>query len=127
VTAAFKPSQVVLIVPPLCACFDKTEAECAAGLLVWASQQLGDEWQRLPLKKLGEVLDVALKSEPVPEPIRSWGGNPFFRPDFDRLTTDGHIERSEIDGEKGYVLMPSFFERIARWVRPAPPAMETPP
>jgi hypothetical protein len=114
--ATFKPSQVHLGVPPLCACFGKTEAECAAALLVWASQQFGDEWQRLPLKKIGEMLDVALKSDPVPEPIRWWATNPFFRPDFDLLTTDGFIKRSVVDDEKGYILTPSFFARIERWV-----------
>lgn len=122
----FKPSQVYLGVPPLCACFEKTEAECAAGLLVWVSQQNGDKWERLPLKRLGELLDVALKSEPVPEPIRSWGSNPFFRPDFDRLTTDGYIERSEVDGEKGYILTARFFERITRWVMPGEPQGQDP-
>lgn len=114
----FKPSQVVLTMPPLTACFGKTEAECAAAMLVWACQQLGDERQRLSLKVLGATLDAALKADPVPEPVRSWGRNPFFRPDFDRLTSDGYIDRSEIDGENGYVLTPRFFERLAKWVQP---------
>lgn len=114
----FKPSQVYLGMPPLGACFNKCEAECAAAVLVWACQQLGDEWQRLPVKTLGETLDVALKADPMPEPVKSWARNPFFRPDFDRLTADGFIERSEIEGEKGYVLTPAFFDRLTRWVRP---------
>lgn len=116
---AFKPSQVFLSTPPLGACFHKCEAECAAALLVWACQQLGDEWQWLQLKKIGAAMDVAMKAEPMPDPIKSWARNPFFRPDFDRLAADGYIEQSEIEGEKGYALKPSFFERLTRWVQPA--------
>lgn len=114
----FKPSQVVLTMPPLTACFRKTEAECAAAILVWACQQLGDEWQHLSCKTLSDTLGEALAANPVPEPVRTWGRNPFFRPDFARLTSDGFIEQSEIDGEKGYLMTPRFFEQLAPWVRP---------
>lgn len=115
-TPGFNTSQVVLGTPPLGACFNKCEAECAAALLVWACQQLGDKWQRLPLRSIGEAMHVAMSAEPIPEPIKSWNRNPFFRPDFDLLTSGGFIEQSEVDGEKGYVLTPLFFERITRWI-----------
>lgn len=115
---SFKPCQVMLHTPPLTACFNKTEAECAAAILVWVCQQLGNEWQRLSVPSIDKALDAAMSASPMPEPICSWVRNPFISPDFARLVVDGFIERSEIDGEEGYVFTPAFFERVARWVVP---------
>lgn len=84
----FKPSQVVLSTPPLTACFKKAEAECAAALLVWAMQKLGDTWQSLTPRQLGALMT---DEEFLKEPLRSWNRNPFFRPDFPRLIADGFI------------------------------------
>lgn len=87
-----KPSDIVLSMPPLTACFKKTEAECAAAMLVWYCQTHGDEWKPVTPKELGE----ALKESMGVEPVKSWSTNPFFDPDMVRLGLDGFI--TPIDG-----------------------------
>jgi len=84
----FKPSQVVLSTPPLTACFKKTEAECAAALLVWAMKKLDDKWQAVTPQQLAAVMT---NEDLLEEPLRSWDRNPFFKPDFYRLVTDGFV------------------------------------
>lgn len=112
----FKPSEVVLSMPPLTACFEKTEAECAAAMLVWALARSCDDWTFIPLKQIGALLGAALDAAPVPEPIASWARNPFFNPDFERLSSNGYIAKQEIAGAKGYVFTEKGLERLARWV-----------
>ena len=81
-----KPSDIILSTPPLTACFKKTEAECAAALLVLYCQRHGDEWQAVTPKQLGESMrDLTV------EPLKSWSQNPFFYPDMRRLSKDGFI------------------------------------
>ncbi|HEX6826593.1 MAG TPA: hypothetical protein VF077_09795 [Nitrospiraceae bacterium] len=86
-----KPSDIVLSMPPLTACFNKTEAECAAALMVWYCQTHGDEWQTITPKQVGQAMKEELAKDPIPEPIRSWNRNPFFRVDMRRLSADGFI------------------------------------
>lgn len=83
-----KPSDIVLSMPPLTACFNKVEAECAAALLVWYCQRHGDEWQLVSPKQLGQSMT---DEEFTKEPLKSWNSNPFFRPDLRRLSDDGFI------------------------------------
>lgn len=113
----YKPSRVYLSMPPLTACYGKSEAEHAAAIIVWVCQVEGDEWSEfLPLKFMGEVLDKALKSKPVPEPVCWWSTNPFFKPDFELLEKGGYIAKGEALGAKGYVLQEKFFEPLKRWL-----------
>lgn len=113
----YKPSKVYLGMSPLGACYGKCEAECAAAVIVWTCQVQGDEWSEfLPLRFMGEVLKQALDTNPIPEPVKSWNRNPFFRPDFELLVSGLYIERATIATEKGYLLLPKFFEPLSRWV-----------
>ncbi len=82
-----KPSDIIIdAMPPLTACFKKTESECAAALLVWYCQNHGDEWQTVTPKQLGEAM-MDMNSEP----LKKWSRNPFFKPDLWRLSKDGFI------------------------------------
>lgn len=87
-----KPSDIVLLMPPLTACFKKTEAECGAALLVWYCQIHGDKWQAVTPKQLGEAMGNYMEVEP----LKKWSHNPFFRPDLARLSRDGFV--TAIDG-----------------------------
>lgn len=112
----FRPSQVVLAVPPLCGTMGHAEREFAASLIVRACQARGDAWQPIDLKTLGEVLgdDLAAKVEPW----ASLNRNPFFRPDFRELA-DGTFGRwTGEPGESAIELTPAGVEALRRWVRP---------
>jgi hypothetical protein len=87
-----KPSDIVLSMPPLTACFKKSESECAAALLIWYLQTHGDEWQPVFPKQLGEAMKEATDNDL----LKSWATNPFFSPDMWQLSKDGFI--TPIDG-----------------------------
>lgn len=77
--------------PPLTACFKKSEAECAAALLLWG-MQCTNSWEGLLPQELGKLMTDEVMRE---EPLASWGRNPFFRPDFQQLVTDGFVLETE--------------------------------
>jgi hypothetical protein len=113
-TGDFKPSEVVLGMPPLTACFNKTEAECAAAMLVWYMSNTGDAWQSVTLQKLAKLMRSALDEKPIPEPVASWNRNLFFRPDFARLISDGFVSKG--DNEE-IVFTELGLSRLRSWVR----------
>jgi len=109
-----KPSDIALFTPPLVGAFNKCEAECAAGLLVFALAKSGDIWKRISDERMGVVIGEALLANE--DPIASWQRNPFFRVDFHRLEKDGFVERTlSADGD-----CMSFttrgLERLKRWI-----------
>jgi hypothetical protein len=97
----FKPSDVNLCssFPPLVGTMGRTEAECAAALLVRACQVLGDAWQDVETRTLGEVIKADLEAKR--EPVHSMNRNPFCRPDAYDLVKRGCAEWV---GEPGKVL-----------------------
>lgn len=115
-TGDFKPSEVELTMPPLTACFGKTEAECAAAMLVWYMSKTSDTWCSVVSQQMGTLMKEALSQDPIPEPVRSWNRNPFFQPDFHRLIRDGYVIKSDTDQSLGFT--PSGRERLRSWVRP---------
>jgi hypothetical protein len=86
-----KPSDIIISMPPLTGVFGRTEGECAAAMLIWYLQTHGDEWKGVTPTDLGYALKVA-----VGEPVASWAGNPFFRPDVAYLSSKGFI--TKLDG-----------------------------
>ena len=109
-----KPSDVVLCVPPLTATLGRSEREHAAALIVRACQELGDKWQAVSPRQVGEVLraDVAAGRQP----FASLGVNPFFRPDVHDLVAKGFATMRE---DKAVELTEKALEAIAKWARPA--------
>ena len=106
---SFKPSDVVLHVPPLTDTMKKTESEHAAALMVRVCQVRGDMWQEVPWAAVKEVIraDVAAETEPVASLMR----NPFFRPMVDRLASDGYVTTT---GEPGKIESLKFTEKGLR-------------
>ena len=109
----FKPSHVVLRVPPLTATMGKAEIEAAASMLVRVCHALGDEWQSVTWQQIADVMreDMASKREPFASMLT----NPFFRPDIHAA-----IARDFMGGDpKGEVAFTmKGLEALRRWVAP---------
>jgi len=116
----FKPSQVVLGVPPLVATMGCAEAEFAAALIVRACHALGNAWQPIAWKQIREVVlsDFDAKREPFASLIQ----NPFFRPDVHDLVERGCARwtTSDDSGEGSVELTADGLEKLRRWVASAP-------
>lgn len=120
----FKPSEVSLVgsFPPFVATFKRSEAEMAAALLVRTMAETGDEWRAVALPEIAKVLkaDVANKLEPW----LSFSTNPFFRPDFLRLVSDGFCDWKHggdapvTDPERLLEFTVLGLDALRRWVRP---------
>lgn len=120
----YKPSEVELVVPPLCGTMDKAEAEFAAALIVRTCQQRGDVWQAVTWKDCAEAwkADVAAKRSPFFE----LSSNPFFRPDVWELVERGFGRW--VDKEGGAAeLTPKGLEVMRSWVRSGRCAMSCKP
>ncbi len=113
----FKPSQVVLGVPPLTATMGHCETECAAGMIVRYCQIVGDTWQKIRTTNMAQVMMQDLDDNN--EPVKSWSTNPFFNPDMRGLHRDGFavIERDP-DGVETIEFTATGYEALRRWVRP---------
>ena len=119
-----KPSEIVLTVPPLAGTMNHAEREFAAALLVRACQVLGDQWQPISPKQLGEIIRADIEAKI--EPLHSLNRNPFFRPDFHELA-DGKFGRWI--GEPGISaieLTPAGIEALSRWRRSSAETGATP-
>lgn len=135
-TALFKPSEVLLTIPPLTATMTRAEVEYAAALIVFACTWRGDMWQPIRFIDIREALREALvkadlrealaSSEPLSARVQ-WArdvvNNPFLRPDVQSLISLGFAEKLPNklpgEGEQPIVvqLLPAAFEAIAkRWV-----------
>ncbi len=110
----FRPSDVVLAGMPLVDTMGRAEAEAAATLLVRACQSLGDAWQDIEPRAIGEVIKADLAAGR--EPLASLNRNPFFRPDAHELVRRGFAEWvGEAAGALRFT--PAGLERLRRWVR----------
>lgn len=112
VTPKYKPSEVVLAVPPLCGTMKKAEVEFAASIVVAACHHFGDKWQPLALKELGVAIRELLEAKA--EPWNSLNTNPFFRPDIGALIESPFAEKGD-DGRLSFTM--EGFEALKRWVR----------
>lgn len=113
-SAPFRPSQVQLIVPPLCGTMEKAEREFAAALFVRACQVLGDEWKPVALQDLGAVIKADLEAKR--EPLASLSRNPFFRPDFWKLAEGTFGRWTGEPGQSAIELTEHGIESLRRWV-----------
>lgn len=115
----FRPSDVLLIAPPLVGTMGSSEREHAAALLVRACQVLGDAWQPISFEQIRSVMtdDVSAKHDP----FASLAVNPFFRPSFEKLCRDGSFVK--LTGEPGALRMEFTalgLDALRRWVKPEP-------
>jgi hypothetical protein len=108
----FKPSDVLIVVPPLCGTMERAEREFAAALIVRACQVDGDAWQAIKLARAFDVFtaDVAAGVEP----FVSLSRNPFFRP-RSHLLGDGKF--GSWIGDDAIELTSAGIEALRRWVR----------
>lgn len=114
-----KPSEIVMHVPPLAATMHKAEAEAAAALIVHACAALGDKWQPISARQIGNTLhaDVDAKREPWVSLVR----NPYWRPDVFELVRRGFARW--VDHEGGSCELTAFAAHvIVRWWAPSPDA-----
>jgi hypothetical protein len=96
-----KPSDVVLVVPPLTGTMKKAESEQAAALIIHVCAMLGDKWQPVTFGEIQTAIEAALASgTPTRRErwLRDMVSNPFVRPDVHRLVRDGFAERLSPDG-----------------------------
>lgn len=104
--------------PPLGATLGRCEVEYAAALiLLGLLHVLGRAWsESITESELGSALSEQFAAGI--EPVRSWGRNPFLRPDFDALVARGLAER--VDSPEGHVLTltPAALERVAAHIQP---------
>lgn len=110
----FRPSDVLLLALPLVGTMGRAEREYAAALVVRACQVLGDSWQPISPKQLGEVIagDLAAKREP----LTGLNRNPFLFPDFPDLIALGFVERTP-EGQVAFTV--KGLEALRRWVKPS--------
>jgi len=90
----FKPSHVVLAVPPLTGTMGRAEREHAAAIIVRTCQVQGDEWKSVTEDQVMAMLTADL--EAGTQPFVSLIKNPFFKPDPAALVAAGFAKR---DGE----------------------------
>lgn len=123
----FKPSDVVLAAGcPLVGTLGHAEMEHAALLIIRACQVLGDAWQDVTPKQIGEVLRADLDANV--EPVASLSRNPFFRPmpGFRELVEKG-FATCDLENNGPMQLADVALDRIAkRWVRRSEQAQEKP-
>lgn len=111
----FLPSEVVLLPPPLVGTMEAAEREAAAALYVRACQVLGDKWQPLSLKQIGEVVDADLKEKN--EPLNALSTNPFFRPSVPKLVDGKYGQWTGTPNESPIELTKKGLYALRRWVR----------
>lgn len=87
----FMPGDVVLHPLPLVGTMGRSELEVAAAMLVFALKAKGIGWQPI---LMGEVLRAIMDHLPN-EPVASWASNPFLRPDFLGLESQGFVRRAD--------------------------------
>lgn len=108
-----KPSDIYLDPgAPLVSTMGRAEIEHAATLLVRACQALGDEWQPIMAKQVGEVMKADI--EAGVEPIKSLARNPFFRPDFHELVARGFAQ-GDLANHGPIALTEKGIATLARW------------
>lgn len=123
--APFKPSEVLLTVPPLCGTMKRAETEYAAALIVFACTAKGDAWQPVTFADIQAAAKAALEMK-EPSQRDQWArdilGIPFLRPDVQTLIKLGFAEKLSNDGEPIVVqLTPAALGAIAkRWVPGGP-------
>ena len=111
-TVDFKPSNVVLGIPPLCGTMKKAEIEFAATLYICACRHFGNKWQPLEPKLIGEAIRADLESGT--EPLASLNHNPFFRPDMYAFVHSEYVHMTE--EHEPIEFTEAGFEALRKWV-----------
>ena len=109
--AEFKPSDVVLYVPPLTGTMGRSEAEHAAAVIVRTCAATGDKWRAVEWSEVADVLKAEVEASR--EPFASLVQNPFFQPSVDDLCRLGFGSR--VGTAVG--LNEAGIEALRRWVR----------
>ena len=112
----FKPSQVTIKAPFFVSTFQRLEAEFAAALIVRTCHVLGDEWQAVTPRQIGEVVKNDLDAKR--EPWKSIERHPFYaNPDFNTLLKNGWTELvGEYHAHAPMRFTQAGLDRLAKWV-----------
>jgi hypothetical protein len=125
VPVRFKPSELVLEVPPFPEAFGSKRHEFAVALMVYTCRMLGDQWGPLLPEAIGGMGIEAAKMGV--EPFASLILDARFAPDFPRLVA-AQLARWRPDfraalpanmrnGEPAIELEPRAILKLARWVK----------
>lgn len=98
--------------PPLGGTLGSCEIEYAAALVLLVLHRLGRSWsESVTTNELCMLLSEQFGAGA--EPIRSWGRNPFLRPDWDGLVERGFAQRDESPDGYALTLTPAALDRVA--------------
>lgn len=111
-TPNFKPSEVIIAIPPLCDTMNKAEIEHAATLYVCACRFYDDKWLSLSPEQMEVAIEHDIEHDI--EPLKSLNTNPFFCPCMRSLIDSDYGEETS-DGK--LILTQAGFDAIQeRWV-----------
>lgn len=112
----FKPSQLVVCDPvPFVDTFGRVERECAAAIMVMAMRERDDTWEVIYPRDCAEPLKKF-----VEEKGYAWISNPFYRPDFPELISEGFVEEvgDPVEGKgQGLRFTSEGLAAMKKWVR----------
>ncbi len=112
----FKPSDVVMVFPPLTDTMGRAEVEAAAALIVRVCQVREDAWQEVEPIAVAEVIKDDLEAKR--DLIHSMEKSLFIRPDFHDLVKRGFAEWAGVgEGPFPIRLTQSGLAAIKKWVR----------
>ena len=93
--APFRPSDVVLVFPPLIDTVGRFERETAAALIVMANAKSGDAWSPVTRSHVVEVARAELDRSSPKSWVHWLVAQPFGHPDFDELVAHGYARWCE--------------------------------
>lgn len=93
--APFRPSDVVLVFPPLVDTVGRFERETAAALIVLANAKSGDAWGPVTRSDVVEVARAELERSSPKTWVHYLVAQPFGHPDFDELVEHGYARWCE--------------------------------
>lgn len=91
----FRPSDVVLVFPPLVDTVGRFERETAAALIVLANEKSGDTWGPVSRSQVVEVVRGELDRSSSKSWVHWLVTQPFGHPDFDELVEHGYARWCE--------------------------------
>jgi hypothetical protein len=114
--APFRPSDVVISLPPLCGTLGKAEIEYAVAMVVRTLAATDDTWRGVSWGEIQGVMraDLAAARDPFSAMLR----NPFFRPDIHAAVAAGHAIWDGDEGSGPVRLTLSAVDALRKWVKP---------
>jgi len=103
-----QPDEILVDVLPFVGTLGYAELEHAAAVIVFLCQREG-AWVAATEKMVDKHQHV--------EPLATWVGSPFFKPDLLALVAAGYATRTQDPGGVGFALTDAVFEKLERYIR----------